>query len=201
MSTRHLSPVSYVVLGLIARDGPCTAYDVKNSVARGISSFWPFPHSQIYAETEWLAGLGLLTESQEEGGRRRRIYRVTPQGLAALRAWLADSATDELQIRSLGLLKLFFGQFARPGDLAELAAAQLRALEPLLSAYDEVLARLDSRGDRPWQLAVGELLLAAHRAMAQHWKRIERRAREPSASRVRGTRSAAARQRSRAGRP
>jgi DNA-binding PadR family transcriptional regulator len=174
----ELNPVSYVVLGLLARDGPSTAYDVKIAVGRGIAAFWPFPHSQIYAETERLARAGLLAEAQEETGRRRRVFRVTRSGLAALRAWLADPAASDLQIRSLGLLKLFFGQFAAPEDIAALAAAQQTMFDGMFARYDEVLARLRARGDRPWQLGVAELLLAVHRTMARHWKRIERRARD-----------------------
>jgi PadR family transcriptional regulator, regulatory protein AphA len=173
----ELNPVSYVVLGLLARDGPSTSYEVKVAVGRGIAAFWPFPRSQIYAETERLARAGLLVDSQEETGRRRRVFRITRSGLAALRGWLAEPDATDLQIRSLGLLKLFFGQFAEPEELAALAAAQLAMLADLFERYDGVLTRLRERGDRPWQLAVAELLLAVHRAMARHWRTIERHAR------------------------
>src|SRR5215207_8562458 len=115
MSRPDLTPVSYVVLGLVARDGPSTPYALKAAVGRGIAHFWQFPHSQIYAETERLAGLGLLAEEREHTGRRRRSYRITPEGRAALSAWLAEPAAEPPQLRSLGLLKLFFAQHAGPG--------------------------------------------------------------------------------------
>jgi DNA-binding PadR family transcriptional regulator len=173
VSSRDLTPVSYVVLGLLSRDGPSTAYELKTAVGRGIAAFWPFPHSQIYAEAEHLAGLGLLGAEQEQRGRRRRIYRITRAGEAALRAWLAAPMADEAQFRSLALLKLFFGQFAEPEHIVALAAAQRLKLEQLFVRFAEIIARLEARGDRRWQLAVAELLFAAHRAMAQHWKQIE----------------------------
>jgi DNA-binding PadR family transcriptional regulator len=176
VSTRELTPVSYVVLGLLTRDGPSTAYALKTAVARGVAAFWPFPHSQIYAETEWLSEIGLLAHEQEPEGRRRRVYRITPAGRAALRAWLADPAADDLQIRSLGMLKLFFGQFARPEDLVALAAAQRALIDRLYQQYKEIRRRLRARGDREWQLAAGEMLGAAHRAMARHWGAVERNA-------------------------
>src|SRR5512133_344349 len=94
MSRPDLTPVSYVVLGLVARDGPSTPYALKTAVGRGIAHFWQFPHSQIYAETERLARLGLLAEEREQTGRRRRSYRITAAGRAALAAWLAEP-TDE----------------------------------------------------------------------------------------------------------
>src|SRR5215211_2736292 len=104
MSRLDLTPVSYVVLGLVARDGPSTPYALKIAVGRGVAHFWQFPHSQIYAETDRLAGLGLLAEEREHTGRRRRSYRITPAGRSALRAWLAEPTGEPPQFRSLGLL-------------------------------------------------------------------------------------------------
>ena len=61
--------MSYVVLGLVARDGPSTPYALKAAVARGVAHFWPFRHSQIHAETERLARLGLLAEIMADAFR------------------------------------------------------------------------------------------------------------------------------------
>jgi PadR family transcriptional regulator, regulatory protein AphA len=196
VSSADLNPVSYVVLGLLARDGASTAYELKTAVERGIATFWPFPRSQIYSETERLSRLGYLAEDREESGRRRRRYRITRTGQSALRAWLADPAAMEVQYRSLALLKLFFGSFASIGDIAALAAAQVDIYEQMLAHYDQVRERLKARGDRPWQLAVGELLLDAHRSAAESWKRIARRAEQeatgspPRAARARKQRRA-----------
>src|SRR6266511_2409516 len=115
MSIPELNPVSYVVLGLVNRDGPSTPYELKTAVGRGIAYFWQFPHSQIYAESERLARLGLLLEEREQTGRRRRTFRITPEGRAALRAWLAQPTSEPTQLRSPGLLQLYFGWFASPG--------------------------------------------------------------------------------------
>ena len=109
MSRPGLTPVSYVVLGLVARDGSATPYALKTAVGRGVAHFWQFPHSQIYAETERLARLGLLAEEREQTGRRRRSYRITGAGRDALGAWLAEPTDEPPQFRSLGLLKLFVG--------------------------------------------------------------------------------------------
>ncbi len=176
MSRPDLTPVSYVVLGLVARDGPSTPYALKTAVGRGIAHFWQFPHSQIYAETERLARLGLLAEEREQTGRRRRSYQITAEGQSALAAWLTQPATDPPQLRSLGLLKLFFAQHARPEDVAELARVQAE----LHRGYDElttgIIERLKARGDRPGQLAVAELMGDTFRVMTRHWERIEQAA-------------------------
>ena len=173
MSRADLTPVSYVVLGLVARDGPSTPYALKAAVGRGIAHFWQFPHSQIYAETERLARLGLLAEEREQTGRRRRSYRITAEGRAALAAWLAEPTDEPLQVRSLGLLKLFFAQHATPEDIAELARAQAELHRGWVEVTNGIVERLQARGDRPGQLAVAELMGDAFRVMAGHWERVE----------------------------
>ena len=173
MSTPDLTPVSYVVLGLVARDGPSTPYALKAAVGRAIAHFWQFPHSQIYAETERLARLGLLAEEREQTGRRRRSYRITPQGRAALAAWLAEPTDEPLQVRSLGLLKLFFAQHAGP-EMAELARAQAAMHRGYVELTDAIVARLQGRPDLPGQRAVAELMGDSFRVMAGHWERVER---------------------------
>jgi PadR family transcriptional regulator AphA len=174
MSRADLTPVSYVVLGLVARDGPSTPYALKAAVGRGIAHFWQFPHSQIYAETERLARLGLLAEEREQTGRRRRSYRITPQGRAALAAWLAEPAEEPPQFRSLGLLKLFFAQHAGPAEIAELARAQAALHRGYVELTDAITERLQARSDLPGQRAVAELMGDTFRVMAEHWERVER---------------------------
>jgi PadR family transcriptional regulator AphA len=179
MSRPDLTPVSYVVLGLVARDGPSTPYALKIAVGRGVAHFWQFPHSQIYAETERLASLGLLAEEREHTGRRRRSYRITPAGRAALGAWLAEPTDEPPQFRSLGLLKLFFSQHAEPEHVVELARAQLVLHRQFLAKTAEIIDRLQARGDRPGQLAVAEIMADAFRAMTAQWERVERAVAEP----------------------
>lgn len=88
-SDDRLRPISYIVLGLLATGGPMTGYELEHSARISVGFFWPFPHSQIYAEPRRLERLGLVTVTEEAGGRRRRVYAVTEDGRAALRAWLA----------------------------------------------------------------------------------------------------------------
>lgn len=172
MSTPDLTPVSYVVLGLVARDGPSTPYDIKVAVGRGIAQFWPFPHSQIYSETARLADLGLLAGEQEAGGRRRHVYSITDAGRKTLEGWLAQPSRDYPQHRSLGLLQLYFGDFAAPEDRMALANAQLEVCTELLGVYQEIAQRLTAREDRAWQLRVAEMAIAQARAMAGQWAAI-----------------------------
>jgi DNA-binding PadR family transcriptional regulator len=136
---------------------------------------------QIYAETERLARLGLLAEEREQTGRRRRSYRITAEGRAALAEWLAEPTDEPPQFRSLGLLKLFFGQHARPEDVAALARAQAELHRRYVELTTGIIERLKARGDRPSQLAVAELMGEAYQVMTRQWERIEEAAAAPPA--------------------
>jgi hypothetical protein len=117
-------------------------------------------------------------EEREQTGRRRRSYRITAGGRAVLAAWLAEPTDEALQVRSLGLLKLFFSQNAEPEDVAELARVQAELLRGG-AELTAVIERLQARGDRPGQLAVAEIMNDAFQAMARQWERVERAAAEP----------------------
>jgi DNA-binding PadR family transcriptional regulator len=131
----QLTPVSYVVLGLVA-GGATTPYDMKQTAARSVGYFWTFPHSQLYAEPSRLAELGLLSEHRESGGRRRRVYTLTPAGRKALDEWLREPTSEQPQIRDTGLLKLFFGEGLGADELVALARAQEEAHRARLAVYE-----------------------------------------------------------------
>ena len=137
-----LNPVSYVVLGFAEQCHEVTSYDLKQMVAGSVGYFWPFPHSQLYAEPARLAAAGLLEEEVETHGRRRRLYRITAEGRRALTAWLKEPAGEGTEVRDLGLLKLFFsGTGSRPDSregVTALAAEQRAVHEAALASYDEL---------------------------------------------------------------
>ena len=85
ISTPRLSDTSYAVLGLLDLFEPATPYQLKQVAQVSIFHFWSIPHTQLYTECARLAEAGLLDERREEGGRRRRIYRLSAAGRKALR--------------------------------------------------------------------------------------------------------------------
>ena len=117
-----LTPTSYLVLGLVTREGASTPYDLKRHVAAMIGHFWSFPHALLYKEPARLVELGLLTEERELDGRRRRRFTITNAGRQALREWLRRPARQPTELRDLGLLQLFFADLEP--TTATLAIAQ-----------------------------------------------------------------------------
>ncbi len=134
MSLRH------ALLGLLAEE-PASGYDLTRRFEELLGRVWPAKHPQIYQELGRLAGAGLIAVDSE-GPRRRKVYRVTPEGLAEVRRWLADDDVDHT-VRLEPLLRSFFlwllpPEQARAHLLAEAAffEEQARVLRAAAAAKD-----------------------------------------------------------------
>jgi DNA-binding PadR family transcriptional regulator len=165
--------VSYLVLGIVAVRGPSTPYDLKRFVQLSIGHFWPFPHTQIYAEPARLAALGLLDETREDSGRRRRHYAITGAGHDTLAEWLAESVTSPTEIRDLALLKLFFSELSDAGAMAALAAEQSAAHRAKLAIYDAILERYAERPELAHRLLSLGLGMRLARASLEFWDEVQ----------------------------
>jgi PadR family transcriptional regulator AphA len=167
MSNAQLTPISYVVLGLVAQ-GATTSYDMKQKASRSVGYFWNFPHSQLYAEPAHLVELGLLDEVREAEGRRRRVYTLTHAGRAALDDWLREPTSDQSQIRDTGLLKLFFGDGMSSDEVAALAREQEEAHHARLAVYETIADAVTN----PSHAAVVRAGLLHERTFVEFWREI-----------------------------
>jgi PadR family transcriptional regulator AphA len=165
--TRKLNATSYVVLGMLCH-GPATSYDLKQRVAYTIGNFWAFAHSQLYDEPARLVADGLVSETVEQGGRRRRTYSITDDGRAALRDWLATPTTEQTEVRDLGLLKLFFATFGEKADLLQLARDRYESHRARADGYVEQHERIVDVAD-PWQVKTLELGMRYERTVERFW--------------------------------
>ena len=167
-----LSRFEYVVLGLIARYGAMSPYELKARVAESIGFFWPIPHAQLYRDPTRLAALGLLAETTEATGRRRRIFAITATGRAELTRWLADEHTSETQIRDPALLKLAFADLTGD-DLGLLAAGQAAVHQRWLTEYGQRIDALSADDPAtPSRRHLLELGRAIEAAYAEFWARL-----------------------------
>jgi DNA-binding PadR family transcriptional regulator len=176
-SPESLSTASYVILGLVEWLEPCTSYDMKREVARSIQHFWSFSHTTLYLEPARLVDAGLLTREQEDDGRRRRLYRITPAGHALLAEWRRDAAARHLEVHDLGVLKLFFADHTDQAALQRLVQDQRALHEERLAAFGDVMRRFQDRADLSMKLATLELGLKFEALMAEFWQDVDRRRR------------------------
>jgi PadR family transcriptional regulator, regulatory protein AphA len=168
-STGRLSPTSYVVLGTIALRGPSTPYDLKRAVGHSIGYFWPFPHAQLYSEPKRLAEAGLLVVTSENGGRRRLVYDITEDGRDAVRDWLAEPTDEQMQVRDIAEMKLFFSELARPEDLRSLAGQQVGQHRQRIAVYESMMDRFGSRPEFAGRVISLRLGLRIEHAALEFW--------------------------------
>jgi DNA-binding PadR family transcriptional regulator len=208
MSSDRLTPTSYLILGLLAREGPSTPYDLERHVKATLGNFWSFPHTLLYTVPPRLAGERLVTESRERKGRRRRVFSITDAGREALAAWLERPSGEPTELRDLGLLQLFFADLGAPEARVRLAGQQLAIHRVKLSAYEAaVQGDGAARGTRPvnrtaerWRGETLRMGVLYEKAAVDFWQQVAdapdgaspaRRERVSSASR-RATRTSAA---------
>ncbi len=172
MPERALTPTSYTVLGLVRTLQPCTSYDMKQLVNISIGMFWSFPHSQLYAEPARLVEDGLLVEEQEETGRRRRLFSLTPAGEEALLDWLTDDdPTDLGEMRDDGLLRLFFSRGIGPEAVAKLAETRKRVHDERIEFLTDLRGQVEDRASAA-QLATLELGIRWDRTASEFWAEV-----------------------------
>lgn len=132
--------VTWVVLGLLAH-GPSSGYDLKAVVDRSTRFFWAASYGQIYPELRRLEADGLVEgRDAPSGGRRRRLYAITPAGLEALRGWLHGESTT-IEYRDESLLRLFFADALPREEALGLLDARRRGHEQYLQALRQIDAR------------------------------------------------------------
>ena len=137
MSTEQLTPTSYLVLGLLAREGPSTPYALKRP-RRG--------HARPLLVVPALAPLrgarpsgGSRAAPRAAGGGRTTAahLHLTAAGQAALQAWLSRPSHEPTELRDPGLLQLFFADLGPPEARLAIAAEQLEAHRAKLADYEE----------------------------------------------------------------
>ena len=108
------------------------------------------PPEKLARVAEFLhrVNLGLVTETRETEGRRRRVFAITPAGTSALGAWLDRPSGAPTELRDPGLLQLFFADLASADAKRRLAERQLAIHEAKLAAYREA-DRHERRADGP----------------------------------------------------
>ncbi len=152
------SLLGFALLGLL-QGKPMSGYDLRKIFATtAMGSFSDSPGA-IYPALRRLETQGWVQGQVQSGAglRRRRVFKLTAQGLAALKAWLRKPVTRDDVVRSIGDLMLRFA-FMDQVLGAEQAARFLLAFAEELSAYLPVLRKyLDSHA--------GEMPLSARLAL------------------------------------
>jgi DNA-binding PadR family transcriptional regulator len=130
--------VPYALLALLS-DGPKYGLRLQNEFESRTGEVWPLNVGQVYTTLQRLERDGLV-ESDDEGERSQKRYRITPAGQGDLAAWLrtppelVPPPRDELVIKVLVALQI-------PGiDVPEILQVHRRHVIEVMQRYTRIKA-------------------------------------------------------------
>nr|WP_277602521.1 helix-turn-helix transcriptional regulator [Parahaliea mediterranea] len=119
---------------------PWSTYELVAFMERSVLNYiLPRTRSQLYNEPKKLARLGLAHARVAGAGRKRTVYSITPEGRAALKAWLAGPGGAQ-KMEYLSLLKLYLTDCRDTTAVGERLAGMRREV---LDTAREALAQIE----------------------------------------------------------
>ncbi|HEU4323984.1 MAG TPA: PadR family transcriptional regulator [Roseiflexaceae bacterium] len=151
-----MTTLGYALLGVLAR-GPASGYDLARQLQAPIGFFWRARHSQIYPELARLEAQGHVSHEvvTQQDHPDKKVYTITPQGQAALRAW-ATEPVEAAVMRDEFLLKTYCLWLAEPAAALALFHDHERIHAEQLRVYEGLREQLEQKGDEitrhdsPW---------------------------------------------------
>jgi len=142
------SLLGFALMGLL-HERPQSGYDLRKVFAQtAMGSFSDSPGA-IYPALRRLEKRGLVrgTVAESASSRKRRVFQVTANGLAELKAWLNRPVTRTDVMRGIGELMLRFA-FMELALGAKRSAQFLKEYEEQLAAYLPELREFHNRQAR-----------------------------------------------------
>ncbi|GHB45506.1 hypothetical protein GCM10010377_40370 [Streptomyces viridiviolaceus] len=118
-----LPATSWAVLGLLSFGEELSGYDLKKWSDWSLRFFyWSPSFSQIYGELKRLERVGYVSSrmvAQETGSRDKRVYRMTDEGLAAVRTWAREAPVEPPVLKHGVMLRLWLGHLLEPEQMRD----------------------------------------------------------------------------------
>ncbi len=171
-----LPVAAYLILGMLGL-GAQSGYDIKRLVEVSTRHFSTISRAQIYPLLKQLERDRLVTgHAEAQGNRHRRVYALTAEGHATLQHWLRADDPLTLEIRDLGMLKLFFADAVNPADALQIIRAVRARSQRMLSELrqpSEPAARALDEAGRHFPLHTLGFGIAMHEAVIDHCSALE----------------------------
>ena len=144
----ELTATEAALLGLLT-EGERSGYDLRKRIERSVAYFWAPAKSQIYAVLPRLEEAGFATRREIAQSDRpdKHLYRITPAGRRALKAWIERGPAEPAPDKNPMLLKLFFGAAADPDRLIEQVRERRETGEQLKRELEEIEATKPRPGE------------------------------------------------------
>ncbi len=172
----ELPSTSYAVLGLLSGERELSGYDLRKWASNSLHFFYWSPSlSHIYAELRRLDQLGLVSQRVEPRGelRARRLYRITPAGLEALRTWVRAAPVESTVLKHSVALRVWLGHLIGRHAVHTLVAEHISATEALIADIRRAHDTAPADTTNAYALAVLEWAEELHTAEIAAFERLQ----------------------------
>jgi PadR family transcriptional regulator AphA len=130
--------LKHAILVLLEKN-PGSGYDLAQRFDGGIGNFWNATHQQVYQELKKLSSDKLVEFEVHAQAERpdKKVYRITPTGRTALKAWLKKPGKQG-RINSTLLVKIYAAHLADPAALDQELAELITEHQQKLDGYAEL---------------------------------------------------------------
>lgn len=146
----------YAILGILAQ-GPRSGYDIRKRFDESLRFFWSESYGQIYPMLKHAVSQGYAEQIASGGPRNKKLYRITAEGEAEFRRWLAVPV-NPISYRDELLLRIYLAGSEDADAIASLLSKERDGLESglaVLRAQEEQAERLyRGRAAPPWMMTL-----------------------------------------------
>jgi len=129
-----LRPTSWATLGLLSFGEELSGYDLKKWADWSLRFFyWAPSYSQIYSELRKLEEIGYASSRvvNKDDVRGKRLYRITPEGEAAMTRWANEAPVEPAVLKHGVMLRMWLGHAGDPEHLREVLLAHREQSEKM----------------------------------------------------------------------
>ncbi|WP_158630014.1 PadR family transcriptional regulator [Cohnella sp. AR92] len=146
----------YAILGIIAH-GPRSGYDIRKQFNASLRFFWSESYGQIYPMLKQIEREGYAEPVESNDSRRKKLYRITPEGQTVFRQWLSEPV-NPINYRDELLLKIFVAGPQDAKAILALLASEREELEKNVAVLKEqesqALQQYHNRVPPTWMLTL-----------------------------------------------
>jgi len=125
--------------------GPMTGYELAKQFDQTVDYVWHAQHSQIYTELRKLEAVGMVAaDTVPRGLATKRAYRLTAEGDAELRRWVAEVA-EPPAVRESAYVKATYFEYGTPEQAREQFRAHRAHYEAQRDRYERHIDQLERR--------------------------------------------------------
>lgn len=164
---RELPATAYAILGMLCFERELTGYDAKKWADASLRHFyWAPATSHVYRELARLEDLGLVEArgATADEPRTKRVYRITPEGRAAVTAWAAAPTDEPTVVKHAVALRVWLGHLVEQAEVRAIVEQHVVQTRARLDEIDRSLAVAETLDAMAYPCAVLRWTRRVHEA-------------------------------------